>query len=253
MELDYEEITIELKKKNKFIFLEDDLFRLFGLNKKEIKEFLKEGIDKGDIVRLPKGLFYLNIVDENKIKFETLVDGFFERTSYYIGLGYALNYWGFPNKDVERVVFTRRKNLDKLRLDFGETKIYFRYLDNKFFFGHIRVPTKPTRVNISDFEKTFLDLIIFLGDEVNFSVICDSLEFVKEKLNFRKFARYAIRTDNREIVQRVGYILDNYLKSDVADALREYVGKKKVLLNPKGGKNGEYNSRWHVLVNKGCG
>jgi len=249
--LDYEEILEELKKNNKYMFSENDLF-ILGLQKKEVKAFIKNGLGKGDIKKLVKNTYYLNDLTSVDLPFEIVVDKFFGGSGYYLGLGYALKYWGFKAENVDTVIFNRKKNLNGVRVEIGKYKFNFRFMDIDLFFGEIRVPSSSTMVNISDFEKTFLDALVFLGKDSSIDVICNSLELLKEKLKPRKFARYVVRTNNKAVIKRAGYVMDRLLKFMEADILLKYSGSGKLLLDPANEEKGDLDGKWGIIVNTKC-
>ena len=66
--------------------------------------------------------------------------------------------------------------------------------------------------------------------------------------------RAAIKYDNISNLQRLGYILDNFIDEEnkLADSLHKVLEKKKynlILLSPVKGKKGEIDKKWRVRKN----
>ena len=249
--MDFEEVIGELKRNKKYFFSENDLFSL-GLSKKDVKSVIKTGLRKNVLVKLTKNIYYLSDLAREDIPFEVVVDKFFGGSGYYLGLGYALKYWGFKAEGVETVIFNRKKHLDNFKVEMDKYKFYFKFMDTNLFFGEIRVPANSSMVNISDFEKTFLDTLIFLGKEVSLKSICGSIDLLKEKLNAKKFARYVLRPGNKDVVKRAGFILDKLLGFREGDLLVNHIDNRRILLDPNGPKKGDVDDKWSIVVNTNC-
>lgn len=118
----------------------------------------------------------------------------------------------------------------------------------EFYFGTSKYWIGSSRVNITDLERTLLDMITkpkYCGD---FGEVIEGYKLALDKINYEKLVSYACKLGNAA-KRRLGWVLD-YLEVDEAMIVNlkgNYIGYIK--LNASGDNKGGFNRKWGIRVN----
>jgi predicted transcriptional regulator of viral defense system len=106
------------------------------------------------------------------------------------------------------------------------------------------------QVNITDVERTALDLIarpdIFGGISASIEILENSLG----QININRLVKYALKYDTGSVIKRLGWALENFGVCDKnLERLQSYPVKRYYPLDPSADKAAPKNMRWQVLEN----
>jgi len=212
-------------------------------------------IFKGCYVVIPPDMLYKrsSFINDPHVIIEQLMEVLNQR--YYVAYQSAMHLHGIAHQ----LPFTLSVAVLKQRkpLKLNESRIEFRKISERDFFGIQRMKYSDTFLNVSDMEKTILDSIARYDLCGGIDEVCRSISDIRE-IKSRKLLSYLDRMNRKPVVQRLGFILDRLDQSGyridrklIAD-IEKRTGKKTYLLDPKSKKKGKVSKRWKIIENMDC-
>lgn len=225
---------------------------------------------KGASVRIGKGLYLLvnpEVIYGRKTFAEdpvSIIDELMARTGrsdYYVSYASAAQVHGIAHQlplSLAVAVAKRKKDINASGL-----KVHFVTVRKNRVFGiEKRKHLMDREYRVSDLEKTILDCLERTDLSGGVSDVARMIVDSKENVDWKELVRYARRFNNRALVQRLGYILDELVKAgqidipqDDIENLLESVGAKKFayLLEPATGHRRKpaesLNKKWMIVEN----
>lgn len=106
------------------------------------------------------------------------------------------------------------------------------------------------RVNITDRERTILDLIARSDIFGGISMAIETVHANAASIDFSKLVAYAIRYDVGSVIKRLGWIMESIpVPNEILEPLLTYEVQNYYLLDPQGHNAGEINPRWKLHNN----
>jgi len=205
-------------------------------------------IGKGQYALIPADILYgrKSFINDPHIITDQLMKNRGEK--YYVGYQSAAHLHGAA----EQLPFTTFIAVLKQRrpIKVGNNKIQFITLRKKKFFGVKEMKYFDSFVNVSDREKTIIDLI----DRPD---ICGGIDEVArtvlnllEDVDMKKVVRYLRKMRKPVVAQRLGFILEKLDQGeDALMKIEALKGSHTYLLDPYFPKKGEKSVRWNVIEN----
>jgi predicted transcriptional regulator of viral defense system len=127
----------------------------------------------------------------------------------------------------------------------------FIHVDRNQFWGFDRIWVNSwQQIDITDRERTALDLIIRPDIFGGFSAAVEILENSIDLINIERLVAYALEHHTGSVIKRLGWILDNLgITERSIELLRKYPIKRYYLLDPNLEKGSINNSLWKINQN----
>jgi predicted transcriptional regulator of viral defense system len=225
---------------------------LFNLDRKKVLY----RIFRGCYVVIPPDMLYKrsSFINDPHIIIDQLMEVIGQK--YYVGYQSAANLYGAAHQ----LPFTLSVVVSKQRkpLSLGESKIEFRKISEKNFFGVERMKYLNSFLNVSGIEKTILDCVDRYDLCGGIDEVCRTISNMGGKIESKKLLNYLSKLKSRPVAQRLGFILDKLNQSsygidkDLITGVEKYAGKKKYLLEPESGGKGKISKRWSIIENVNC-
>ena len=227
--------------------------RLFK-NPKRTADLLDRLTRKGRLLQLQRGKYLLVPIKApnqqwapNEFMVAALWMG---DTPYYIGYFTMYNYWGFTEQIPQTVfILNLKKNVKKT---IGNLKYEALRIDEKKYFGIVKIKIEDEDVCISDKERTLVDFVYNpMGSFANLGTV---LKDNMTEIDLDKFIRYLIRFPIVSVRKRAGFFLEEIgCKNTFLEKLKKTVGPKDtyVVLDPSNkSRKGKINKDWKIIVNR---
>ena len=218
------------------------------------RDFLSELVDRGLILRIKPGKFYVIPYDQDAETYmpnwhliaEHLVSG-----KNYIGYYSALEIYELITQPslIEQVVVNQ--TLTKSEIEVRDIKFKFVYHNAKHFFGFKDVWIDDYhQVKVSDLEKTFIDCIFKPKYAGGIIEITKAIYKAKERIDWNKLKQYLSRFDSKAVNKRLGFILELLeIQPKIQEYLLKSIGKSHTLLDPTISDKGIFTSKWKLYAN----
>lgn len=155
----------------------------------------------------------------------------------YLTLWTALRFYDLTTQ-LPREIFVAYKRRKKT-INFQKTKINFVCLAP---WGFGKKNYQGLEIFVAEKEKLFLD-ILAAG-----ITPWSEIDELMEKIDDKKLIEYALKTKNKSLIKRAGFILEEY--GCRADKLGKFVDNNYVYLVKKGRKRGKKNKKWKIIDNR---
>ncbi len=223
--------TINLLKKLETypLFTENDAAKIVNKSAKYIRTLLYRLHKQGLINRIEKGKYTLY--------HDAMIFASYLATPSYLGLWTALRHYNMIQQQPLGIFIV--SSIPKKSIKFDNIEIIFAY--SKHLFGYKKERYNDFDVFISEREKALVDSLLF---KIPLSYINRALD--DAKIDFKKLSMYAIKTKNKSLIKRLGYMVENKkgssfgLKAMDNNYIRlDYLGKKK----------GKKDRKWKLIIN----
>lgn len=128
----------------------------------------------------------------------------------------------------------------------------FIYVKKDWFWGFQKIWVNSWyQINITDPERTVLDLIVRPDIFGGFSAAIEILEDSINQINMDRLVDYGLKYDMGSVIKRLGWALENLgFAGNSLERLRVYPVKRYYLLDPSLEETSAIkNSRWHITEN----
>ncbi len=226
--------TIELLKilQEYPLFTENDVAKIVDKNADYVKTLLYRLRKQKLIHRIERGKY-------------TSHDDVFIFASYiyipsYISLWTALRHYNLTEQLPKTVFVVVPK--PKKSFKFQGTSIEF--VKSKHFFGFRKERYRDFDIFIAEPEKAVIDSL--LSKKIPFDEIVKAIE--TKELRTEKLIDYSIKTKNRSLIKRLGFILEeDHLE---CERLRKFVDNNYICLDLMLGRKGKKNREWKIIDNR---
>lgn len=242
--LSYEKIDIISRKKF------DEYFNNFSpaVRSKIIYRLGKKRILK----KIKKGLYIFSPLEagpDGRNINEYLIPGlFFPDGDYYIGYSTMYNYYGFTEQ-IFQVIYVLNIKIQKIKTING-MKFKFVKISKNRLYGIIEKEIMGQKVNISDRERTLVDLLYYPepigGIKRAYEVMVEQIK--TGKINLKRFLEYLIKFPSVITRKRAGYILEkNGFKT--GNLIKTINSKSLLNLYDNKTRSGKINKKWGIIIN----
>ncbi len=218
--------------KEKAVFSVQDLERIWGFSGAYAKLVLNRLVKRKEIVRVSKNVYTLQedvfVVASNIV------------IPSYISFWSASSYYGFTEQMPNTIYVATTRNARETK--FRGYKIKFFRIKN--FFGYHKVKTNFGEIFVVNCEKLLIDAIENQKQMGNFDEIVKVFE--KAEISKDKVVEYLKRINKRNVIKRVGYLLELIKGIDIYDKFEHCIDRNYVFLNKFSKKYKSLNSKWKV-------
>jgi predicted transcriptional regulator of viral defense system len=220
-----------------------------------IRKLLSDMSDRGLILRLKSGLYYVIPYDQEAATYmpdwHLIGARLAGSAKYYIGYYSAMQLHSLITQPAlsEQIVVDRQ-----LKPSITEVKgIRFQliYHNHQHFFGAKKMWINgQDRVLCSDLEKTFIDALYMPEYAGGITEIAKALYKSRDKLNYNQLLKYTEKFDSKAVYKRLGYLLELLnIDTPIVSKLQQLKMSSYVLLDPSRPKEGRLLSRWNIQEN----
>jgi len=219
-----------LKKLERYpLFTGNDVAKIVNKGPKYVRTLLYRLHKQGLMNRIEKGKYTLH--------HDAMIFASYLATPSYLGVWTALRHYNMIQQQPFSIFVV--SGISKKSIRFNNTKIFF--IRTKHIFGYKKERYNDFDIFISEREKALVDSLLF---KIPLSYISQALD--DGEIDFKKLSEYAIKTKNKSLIKRLGYMLEsrkgssfglkamdsNYVKLD-------YLGKRK----------GKKDAKWKLIIN----
>lgn len=233
----------------KKIALIRELERFPIFNLKILKEIIgkKNNYAKLVVHRLKKEKLIFEI---EKNKFSIWRDSFIVASNIvwpsYISCWSALRYHNLTEQLTQSIFIITTRARKKKVINFNNTQIVFIKINKKYFFGYKKERYNNFDIFIAEKEKALIDSALL--KKVSFSEISEIIKNNKKNLNLNLLVDYLIRTENKTLIKRFGFLFDS-IGIDMHDKLKKFTNFKYINLDYAVKSKGKKNKKWRIIEN----
>ncbi|MBI5452554.1 hypothetical protein HY945_03760 [Candidatus Gottesmanbacteria bacterium] len=163
----------------------------------------------------------------------------------YISFRSALNHYGFTEQVPFTVYVATTKR--KKEIQFGNYRYKYIALSPHKFFGYEKQMIGELPVLLAEKEKAIVDSLDQLQYAGGFEEVAKALFNAKNEIDNQKLMEYALKTENKTLCSRLGFLLEKYQMS--MEGLKNSLSTSFVPLDPDKPKSKVWDKKWRLNVN----
>lgn len=225
-----------------------------NLSKKSVSQQLNIMTNRGLLLRLREGLYYIIPYEQDSESFmpdwhllaEPLSQG-----DYYIGYYSALQIHQLITQPSLKEQIVVNKQVKPSETAIKGVKFQFVFHNKKHFFGYKKTWIDSlNRVWCSDLEKTIVDCLYKPDYAGGIVEIAKSLCMAKNKIRYDTLLSYVEQFDSQVVIKRLGYLLELLeIKTPIVEMLHSKRSSSISVLDTEVPKSGKVLSRWNIQQN----
>jgi predicted transcriptional regulator of viral defense system len=242
--LSYEKATVVTK---------EQLEKLFG-GTALVRQIIYQLKKKGILKPITRGVYYYSPLESGpagvQINEFLIPPILFPKGNYYVGYSNMYNYYGFTDQ-IFQTMYLLNSSLQRERVICNVLFKLLKIPSNRMY-GLEAIQIKKTDIIVSDKERTLVDLIYFPkpvgGLKQAFEIFKEQV--ASEKIDIRKFIRYAILFPAKSVRKRIGFVLDECgTAKKILDPLEKSLQDTSLItLYGSKSRKGRINNKWKVIV-----
>ncbi len=222
-----------IKKLRQFpLFSFNEFVRLTGMSSEYARLYLFRLKKDGLIFQIERGKY--SVYDDSMI-FSSFIN-----VPSYISFWTAFRFYNFTEQLPSDIMIA----VPRTRTDIAFQGTNIRFFKTKYFWGYKKQRYKDFDIFLAEKEKGILDA--FLLKNTPFDEIVKALQ--SKEYDALKLVEYGIRTKNKSLIKRVGYIME-YLGFNT-EKLLKFIDNNYVLLDWNGTKKGKKIKKWKIIENR---
>ena len=220
-----------------------------------VRELLSDMTKRGLLMRVKDGIYYIIPYEENPETFmpdwHLIVKYLVKEAKHYIGYYSALQIHSLITQPSLKEQIVVAKQIRPSEVKIKDITFQFIYHNESHFFGEKKTWIDSfNKVSCSDIEKTIIDCLFKPDYAGGIVEVARAIYSTKEKLNYSKLLKYAIKFDSQAVIKRLGYILELFeIETDIINELQKLKTASYVVLDTELPKTGKRNSRWSIQQN----
>lgn len=240
------------------VFTTQDAEKTLGWSKADLHAVLFRLVEKGKLIRIKRGLFCLVPLGSPSLKkgypqnWFLIAKALAGDKPYFISHYSAMQLHGMTSESIQTIFISRpeqRRVPKDLRIP-----IQFVTIPQKRFWGlEEKWVTHEEKVQVSDLQRTILDILDRPNLAGGISEIARGLWLAKKEINGSRLLGYAKRFDSLAAVKRLGFLMEHLELGprEVVLPLHELIRSSAsfALLDPTSKQAGRYLSRWRLRIN----
>jgi len=214
------------------LFRENDVAKIVNKKTEYVKTLLYRLKERKLIYRIERGKY-------------TCYDDALLFASYiyvpsYVSLWTAIRYYNLTEQ-LPKTIFVM---VPKSRRQLKFQNISIEFIKTKYFFGFKKERYMDFNIFIAEQEKAVIDSL--LSKKIPLDEIEKAIK--TKKLDIKKLLDYAIKTENKSLIKRLGFILEeNNIK---CERLKIFIDANYVVLDLMLNRTGKRNKRWMIIDNR---
>ncbi|MBU4245964.1 MAG: type IV toxin-antitoxin system AbiEi family antitoxin domain-containing protein [Nanoarchaeota archaeon] len=214
------------------LFTFNEFVRITGKSSEYARTCLYRLKKEGLIFRIEKGKY---TVHDDPLIFSSNI-----AVPSYISFWTAIRFYSFTEQLPKDIMLASPK--PKETITFRGTKI--RFFKTKHVWGYKKERYGNFDIFVAEKEKCIIDSLLLKNTP--FDEIAKSVR--TKEFDGKKLAEYALKTKNKSLIKRLGYIMERFGLN--AEAFAGHLDNNCILLDRSGAKKGTKNKKWKIIENR---
>ncbi|MCK5560809.1 MAG: hypothetical protein KAJ51_09460 [Thermoplasmata archaeon] len=246
-------LYFSLTEKEQRVFTIQNITEILNISIQHARKIASNMVKKNAIERVKPGLFVRIpesiILDKQLYKEDAVLIAANEIKNAYISHYTSLSILGLAERYINKVYISTMKH--QRDIIYHDIQIKFIAVIPSRFFGIRTIEYFNKEINISDQERTILDIINKPGYAGGWSEIINCLKNLEE-VNWNILIKYIKKFNNKILARRIGYVMDNLenisMSKQMKREIKKFGGKNIYYFDST--KSGEFDQEWNMIIPK---
>lgn len=172
----------------------------------------------------------------------------------YIGGWSAAHHWGLTDQLFNSTIVFSSRKVRAREIRISEFSFILRTVSETRFFGLETIWQGQSKISVSDPSRTIVDILDTpsLGGGIRHCLEVLSDYFSSKYLDEEKLLEYVEKFNNKAIVKRLGFLIEEgkiNVSANFLEKCQNIKGRRFVYLDPSLPHNGQKNKRWNLIIN----
>lgn len=247
-------LTAFIEKGKTWFSLAECYALLPDMSENQIRVTTKRMTDKGLLMRVRDGVYYLIPYDQDSETFMPdwhLLAEPLAGQEHYVGYYSAMQIHQLITQPSLKEQIVVNKQIKPSETELKGVKFQLIYHNEKHFFGQKKMWIDSfNRAWCSDLEKTIIDCLYKPDYAGSIVEIGKAIFMAREKINYDLMLKYVLHFDSQAVIKRLGYLLELLkINTQIIEILQENRSSSISSLDTESPKQGKILSRWNIQQN----
>lgn len=246
-----QQLYFSLGEKDQRVFTIQDIKKILNVSIAHARNIASDMVKKNAAERVKSGLFVRIpesvILDKQQYAEDAILIAVKSIKKAYLSHYTALTIHGFAERYTTQLYITTTKH--QRNINYHEIKIKFIQTIPKKFFGYKTMTYSNENIQVSDLERTIIDIINkpkYAGGWIETINCLKNLD----EINYKKLISYLKKYNNKTTARKIGYIIDNLNNLNPSqktiEEIKELSGSNDLYFDTT--KRGTYSQNWNLII-----
>jgi predicted transcriptional regulator of viral defense system len=246
-----QQLYFRLGEKDQRVFTIQDIKKILNVSYAHARNIASDMVKKNAVERVKSGLFVRIpesvILDKQQYTEDAILIATKSTKKVFISHYTALTLYGLTERYATQIYITTTKH--KRNIKYHEIKINYIKTIPKKFFGYKTISYLSEQIQISDLERSIIDVINKPKYAGGWNETINCLKNLDE-INYKQLLLYIKKFNNKIIARKTGYILEKLNNLDpsqkIVREIKEFSGSNDLYFDNT--KKGTYDQKWNLII-----
>lgn len=246
-------LYFRLGEKDQRVFTIQDIKKILNVSLAHARNIASDMVKKNAVERVKYGLFVRIpesiILDKQQYTEDAILIAAKSTKKAFLSHYTALTIHGLAERYTTQIYISTTKHQRNIK--YHEIKINYIKIIPKKFFGYKTMTYSNERIQISDLERTIIDVISKPKHAGGWNETIKCLKNLDE-INYKQLITYFKKINNKTIARKTGYILEKLNNINpsqkIIEEIKELSGSNDLYFD--NAKKGIYDQKWNLIIPK---
>ncbi len=246
-----QQLYFKLGENNQRVFTIQDIKKILNISLAHARNIASDMVKKNATERVKPGLFVRIpesvILDKQQYTEDAILIAAKSTKKAFLSHYTALTIHGLAERYTTQIFVTTLTH--KRNIKYHKVEIKYITIIPKKFFGYKTITYSNEHIQISDLERTIIDIINKPKHAGGWIEIINCLKNIDE-INYKKLLLYIKKFNNKTTARKTGYILDKLDNLNppqpIIEEMKRVSGSNNLYFDAT--KKGKYDKKWNLII-----
>lgn len=246
-------LYFKLGEQEKRVFTLKDIKKILNISIEHTRNIASDMVKKNAAERVKPGLFIRIpesvILDKKKYTEDTVLIAAKASAKSFLSHYTALTIHGLAERYTTQIYVTTTKHQRDIK--YHENTIKYIQINSEKFFGYETIKYSNTKIQVSDLERTIIDVIEKPKYAGGYTEVINCLKNIDD-IKYEKLTFYLKKIKNKTTIRKTGYLLEKLNNLNPSNKtlkeIKQLSGSQDLYFDTD--KKGKYDKEWNIIVPK---
>ena len=246
-----QQLYFHLGERDQRVFTIQDIKKILNISQAHARNIASDMVKKNATERVKPGLFVRIpesvILDKQQYTEDAILIAAKSTKKAFLSYYTALTLHGLAERYATQIYVTTTKHQRNIK--YHEIKINYIKTIPKKFFGYRTINYSNENIQVSDLERTIIDVIDKSKYAGGWNETINCLKNLDE-INYKQLLTYLKKSNNKTIARKTGYIIDNLNNLNpsqkILKEIQKLSGSNDLYFDTT--KKGIYDQKWNLII-----
>ena len=246
-----QQLYFRLGEKDQRVFTIQDIKKILNVSTAHARNIASDMVKKNTVERVKPGLFVRIpesvILNKQQYTEDAILIAAKSTENAFLSHYTALTIYGVAERYTTQIYVTTTKHQRNIK--YHEIKINYIKIIPKKFFGYKTMNYSNESIQISDLERTIIDVINKPKYSGGWVETINCLKNLDE-INYKQLIMYIKKFNNKTTARKIGYMLEKLENLNppqkIIREIKEFSGSNELYFDDT--KKGTYDQKWNLII-----